>query len=134
MLFGADFSPSAKAAPGRAALDVLGLRAQSVAFRQGDAPGSFPSLPHRVRAVGPWGRGPMGSRRGKRERPRSRVDRARVTWMKNARRFLVRPTVRTRCHSARGRLHTQVRSTPANRHWLPGQLPTAETLAENDCK
>jgi hypothetical protein len=67
---------SAKTSTRGAALDVLGLRAQSMASRQGDAPGSFPSLSDGVRAAGRRGRGPVGSRRGKRERPRSRVDSA----------------------------------------------------------
>ena len=53
---------SAKTATRGAALDVLGLQAQSVAFRQGDAAGSFPSLSHSVRSTRARGCRPMGSR------------------------------------------------------------------------
>ena len=53
---------SAKAAARRAALDVLGLQAEPVGIRQGDAARSFPSLSNSVRSTCARGCRPMGSR------------------------------------------------------------------------
>ena len=58
----------------RAALDVLGLRARPLGVRQGHAARSLPALSSHSPSPGGRRRGPLGPRRGKRERPRAGLD------------------------------------------------------------
>ena len=68
---------AAEVVSGGAALDVLGLQARALAGRQGHAARSLAALASVVGATRRRRCGPMGARRGKRQRSRSGVDNAR---------------------------------------------------------
>ena len=63
--------------PQRAALDVLGLRARPVDCKQGHAARSLPAFTDSVRRTRGWRCRSRGAWRGKRQRPRASMDRAR---------------------------------------------------------